>query len=135
MNAIFIVTILILFILAIYWEYKDIKAVENLKSVHSIEDKKERSKIRKFVGTFMYKNNIMWRSIFIATSIAMAIIVLYLNHIDCKLDIFSLSLIFFIIFIAFYFTNVHRTTHLYRVLAGKIDKNLLMEDLKKTKNK
>ena len=115
---------------ALYWEKCDILKIWNMKPVHTIKNKKYRKLKEQFIATFMYKNNIMWRSIYISATISIFIIGIFMRYYASTSLIKTLIMMFFVIFIVFYFTHIYRTFHIYRVLASKIDRKLLiMEDM------
>lgn len=114
---------------ALRWEKDDIQKIWKMKPVYKIKDPKERKRKLRFVTTFMYRNNIMWRSLFIVGLISTTIIYMYLRNYASNNLLQNCVVIFLIIFICFTAGSDYRKFHIYRVLGSKIDPGMdLLED-------
>lgn len=128
---ILIVIIIILFVLAIYWEVGDYKIIKSRKNLSDIKNKDEKARELLFYGCFNAENNIRWREIFIM-SIVSSLIVLYIfkqfsnngtgdtaGKNTMGLNVFLL--VFVIIFCIFLGSSMYKTYHLYNGMCGKIN--------------
>jgi hypothetical protein len=134
MNSCLIVIFLlfILLILAVYWEVNDYKRLEQRPNLDTLTDE-EREKEYIFYSCFNYENNVKWRSIFIATTIAtlliLAVLTLFNNFgvlRECYYDFLPalIILIFASIFVAFYGIEAYRSFHMYRPICSKIKQDI-----------
>lgn len=128
-QIILILALLVLFVLASYWEYKDYERIKSRPFLCDIKCSKKRKKELDFYACFNGKNNIQWRGIYIMSFVA-ALLVTYIFcqfYPDLGLDINFFILTFGAILIVFYIGNTFRTYHLYRDMCARVksDKNIL----------
>ena len=81
-----ILIIVILLILAIYWEYKDYIRIAKRNCIDTIPDDKREREL-KFYATFMSKNNIVWRFNFILCFISFCAIMYVLKSLNITTNI------------------------------------------------
>jgi hypothetical protein len=90
-----------------------------MKPVYKIKDFKEREKLYRFYGAFNYENNIMWRSLFISACIAACFIYLVFKYYPGNTELNTL-IVLYIVFITYYFTQIYKHFHMYRVMASNV---------------
>ncbi len=76
-QIILIITLLILLILAAFWEFKDYDRIKARPYLCDIKCSKKRKKEMEFHACFNGKNNVQWRGIFIMSFVA-ALLVTYI---------------------------------------------------------
>ena len=128
-QIILIVTLLILLILACFWEYKDYDRIKSRPYLCDIKCSKKKKKELEFHACFNAKNNIQWRGIYIMSFVA-ALLVTYIImqcYPDLPINLNLFILTFGAILIVFYIGNTFRTYHLYRDMCARVksDKNML----------
>lgn len=124
MDYIFGIILLLLLIMAIKFEKDDMSRISKRQEVYSIKNRKKREKEYIFYGSFNSENNIMWRSIYISTFISVACIIYMLRYTFPQINfkLIHAIMIFAIIFLIFYGSNIFRTFHFYRVMTSKLKK-------------
>jgi hypothetical protein len=123
-----ILVLMILLVLAIFWEFKDHERIKSRPYVHSIKTEKGRKKELEFHACFNAENNIEWRGIFIMTFVATLLVmyIIYQFYPDKCLDLNLGFLIFGAIILVFYIGNVFRHFHLYREMCAKVKKDRII---------
>lgn len=122
-NIVLIGAIIIFLFCAIYWEIQDFERLGRRPKVWKLP-LKEKEKEYKFHGTFNYRNNVVWRSLFIQ-SIIITILIYYLCFVfNISLPLNCILLILITIFLVSYLMSSFRVFHLYRKMASKVDRSL-----------
>lgn len=120
---IFIAVIILIFVMAIYWEMGDFKIIKGRKDLNDIHDKDEKAKELLFYGCYNAETNIRWREIFIM-SILSAILIFYVlkqSDPNAKVSVNLFILVFMSIFIMFIISSMYKTYHLYNGMCSKIN--------------
>lgn len=122
-----ILIIVILLILAIYWEYKDYIRIAKRNCIDTIPDDKREREL-KFYATFMSKNNIVWRFNFILCFISFCAIMYVLKSLNITTNINSNvgMMLFFMTFLIFHLGSQFKTYHFYRVMTSKIETDTII---------
>lgn len=123
-QIIIVLALIILLILSIIWEIKDIQRLNGRKPVWEIKDKEHRKKEMEFYGCFNSENNIRWRGIFIMTTVSTLLILYVISQFypEC-INVNMSLLIFAAIILVFYIGDIFRRFHVYRPMCAKIKKN------------
>lgn len=121
--ALSLTAFIVLFILAVFWEFKDNGRLVNRKNIYEIQDEQQKIKEYEFYGTFNYYNNIQWRMIFVSTTITVLIIYISFSNQLKNISWTFYMYVFLIIFLVFYLSNHFKTFHIYRIMANKVKKN------------
>jgi hypothetical protein len=122
-----ILIIVILLILAIYWEYKDYMRIAKRNCIDTIPDDKREREL-KFYATFMTKNNIVWRFNFILCFICFCAMMYVLKSLNITTNINKNvgMMLFFMTFLIFHLGFQFKTYHFYRVMTSKIETDTII---------
>ncbi len=123
-----ILAIIVLLVLAIYWEIKDYQRIKARPFLCDIKCSKKREEELEFHACFNARNNVQWRGIFIMSFFAAVLVVYIIQELYCLEIGFNLFLLTFAaILIVFYIGSTFRTFHLYRDMCARVksDKNIL----------
>ncbi len=124
-----IIALVILLILAIYWEAKDIIRLDSRKPIDRIKNLELREKELHFYACFNSENNIQWRGIYIMSFVVTLLISYLISEFysDKCFDVNLSFLVFGSIVLVFYIGNVFRSFHVYRPMCSKVrcDKTIL----------
>ena len=128
-QIIIFIALLILFILAAFWEFKDYERIKARPYLCDISSEQKKQKELEFHACFNGNNNIQWRGIYIMSFVA-ALLVTYIImqcYPDLPINLNLFILTFGAILIVFYIGNTFRTYHLYRDMCARVisDKNIL----------
>lgn len=115
MYIIFIILIFLL-ILAFIFEFQDYQRIGKRPDIKSAKDTQLEYE---FYSCFNYDNNIYWRSIYIASILAVFAIWYILYVTGNKISVPVFLIIFLVIFFIFYGVTHYKTFHLYRVMCNK----------------
>ena len=125
-TIIILICMVIIFILAIYWEAKDMLRVSKLPNVYDIKDPKKKEDAYIFFSTFPYENTVTWRHIYIGATVSAILIYYILLASKNKISIEIGLGVFFIIFFTYYYIDNFRSFHLWRVLDSKVKKATIL---------
>lgn len=126
-QIIIISALIILLVLAIFWEVKDIQRLTDRKPVWKIKDEDKRLDELEFYACFNAENNIQWRGIFIMTTVATLLVLYVISQFypEC-INANMALLIFGSIILVFYIGDIFRTFHVYRPMCGKVKKDKII---------
>lgn len=115
-----LISLCIILVLAVYWEYKDYKRLYARPMLKEIKDPKKKEKEMKFYACFNYENAVLWRMMFVVAFLSCILIKFILKSFgtEIKSDIFIIMLA--IIFLIQYFASDFKNFHLYRLMAYKV---------------
>lgn len=123
MSVIGVITIIlvILFILAIIWEYQDHHRISNRPFVDLSLLSPELQREIRFYGCFNAENKITWRTLFFGSILVVVVIWIFLSINSLPFPpIWALTL-FLTTFLIFYGIDQFQTFHLYRPMCAKIN--------------
>lgn len=126
-QIIIISALVILLVLAIFWEVKDIQRITDRKPIWEIKDKDKRQDELEFYACFNAENNIQWRGLFIMTTVSTLLILYVISQFypEC-INVNMGLLIFGSIILVFYIGDIFRTFHVYRPMCGKVKKDKII---------
>lgn len=121
------IILIILFILALWWEVNDYIRLQNRTPVSEI-DEEDQSKELKFYGCYNYQNAIYWRGTFIGAFLGAIISSLLLELTDYKWmstkKYYVPFVIFVGVFVIFHILMTFKDYHLFRIMCSKIDDDM-----------
>jgi len=120
-----LILLFILLILAIYWEVSDYSRIANRARISELEGE-DREKEYTFLSCFNYENNVRWRSIFIAATIATILIAAVLSLFEVCYGAGLIILVFAAVFVSVYGVEVFRSFHMYRPMCSKVKEDLVI---------
>lgn len=116
--------VLVFFILAFMWEYKDYSRLQKRPSISSLPQQRRNRELA-FYGCFNYENRVEWRMIFIGSVLSTVCIWYVLKYVaNVQVQHNIMILIGFIIMGIFYILSAFKQFHLFRVMCSKIKPNL-----------
>jgi hypothetical protein len=114
------VVVWILFItLAAYWELKDDQRIKHLPNIKDITDEKQKIEWYEFYACFSSNNYVVWRSIFIMSSVA-TLCILYLTSQRSTVTLNFAIIVFSVIFTTFYLGIQCKNFHTHRPLCSRV---------------
>jgi hypothetical protein len=122
-----IALVIIIFILAIYWEHIEYYRLSIRPHLSKVPKGKRLNELR-FYATFNSDNNVIWRRFFITAVLCVIAITFIINtyHPNVSLSWQANMAILFFIFLLFYATENYRVFHLYRVMSSKVKRDTVI---------
>jgi len=114
---VFLIIAIILFISIYIWENREMKLVENCKSIDDVPDDKKVEHLQN-LACFNYTTKVNWRMTVIGCFVATALISLFLYK-KLKLDITIVLVIAFIILATFSVLDTFNNFHYQRIICQK----------------
>lgn len=123
---IIIAVIIVLFIVALVFEFKDLNKLYLRPPAYLYDNLEEREKEYKFYGCYSMFVDVVWRMSFIvAFTIAVFTYALSYMLLNKKLSFKEFLLIFIVSFILIYVGNTFRNYHFHRDLCSKFNSDII----------
>ena len=124
---IFGIILVIIFILALYWEIADYNRLQNRPPLNELPEDQKAQELE-FYGCYNYQNAIYWRSTYIGAFLGSLLAALLLELTDYKWFEAQKYYVPFVIFVGVFVIGhiliTFKDYHLYRVMCSKIDDDL-----------
>lgn len=125
-SILLIISLILLFAFATFWEIKDINRISRSKNICEIDDPSEKEKLYIFYATLPYENGVTWRMLFIPAFVSTLLLYFILNKIGIKINLETILIVFFIIFFVYYFFDGFKSFHFWRVVASKVQPKVIL---------